>query len=130
MNAEARNSSMKNFLLRWFINSISLLLVVYVVSGIVISSWLTAIAAALVLGLLNAFVRPLLIILTLPVNILTLGLFTLIVNGFMFYLVALLVPGFVVAGYWNAFLGALVFSIISFLLSLLTRSKETTARRS
>ena len=114
---------MKNFLLRWFINSISLLLVVYVVSGIVISSWLTAIAAALVLGLLNAFVRPLLIILTLPVNILTLGLFTLIVNGFMFYLVALLVPGFVVAGYWNAFLGALVFSIISFLLSLLTRSK-------
>jgi putative membrane protein len=130
MNAKARNSSMKNFLLRWFINSISLLLVVYVVSGIVISSWLTAIAAALVLGLLNAFVRPLLIILTLPVNILTLGLFTLIVNGFMFYLVALLVPGFVVAGYWNAFLGALVFSIISFLLSLLTRSKETTARRS
>ena len=113
---------MKRFLLRWFINSISLLLVVHIVSGISISSWLTAIAAALVLGLLNAFVRPLLIFLTLPVNILTLGLFTLIINGFMFYLAALLVHGFVIAGYWNAFLGALVFSIISFLLSLLTRS--------
>jgi putative membrane protein len=115
---------MKRFLLRWFINSISLLLVVHIVSGIGISSWLTAIAAALVLGLLNAFVRPVLIVLTLPVNILTLGLFTLIINGFMFYLAALLVHGFVIAGYWYAFLGALVFSIISFLLSLLISSEK------
>ena len=113
---------MQRFLLRWFINTVSLLLVVHIVSGISISSWLTAIAAALVLGLLNAFLRPLLIFLTLPVNLLTLGLFTLIINGFMFYLAALLVHGFVIAGYWNAFMGALVFSIISFLLSLLIRS--------
>jgi len=112
---------MKRFLLRWLINSISLLLVVHVVAGISISSWRTAIAAALVLGLLNAFVRPLLIILTLPANILTLGLFTLLINGFMFYLAALLVHGFAIAGYWSAFLGALVFSIISFLLSMLIR---------
>ncbi len=115
---------MKRFLLRWFINCISLLLVVHIVSGISISSWLTAITAALVLGLLNAFVRPVLIVLALPVNILTLGLFTLIINGFMFYLAALLVHGFVIAGYWYAFLGALVFSIISFLLSLLICSEK------
>jgi putative membrane protein len=111
-------------LLRWLINGISLFLVVHIVSGISISSWLATIAAALVLGLLNAFVRPVLIVLTLPVNILTLGLFTLIINGFIFYLVAQLVHGFVIAGYWHAFLGALVFSIISSLLSLLISSES------
>lgn len=113
---------MKSFLLIWFINCISLLVVVNIVSGISVSNWQTAIIAALVLGLLNAFLRPLIIFLTLPVNILTLGLFTLLVNGFMFYLAAMLVRGFVIAGYWNAFLGALVFSVISFLLNLLIRS--------
>jgi len=123
MRAEKGNIFMQRFLLRWFINTVSLLLVVHIVSGISISSWLTAIAAALVLGLLNAFLRPLLIFLTLPVTILTLGLFTLIINGFMFYLAAMLVHGFVIAGYWNAFMGALVFSIVSFLLSLLIQSK-------
>jgi putative membrane protein len=121
--AEKRSIPMKSFLLIWFINSISLLVVVNVVSGISVSSWQTAIVAALVLGLLNAFLRPLIIFLTLPVNILTLGLFTLLINGFMFYLVAMLVRGFVISGYWDAFLGALVFSIISFLLNYLIRSE-------
>jgi putative membrane protein len=120
--AEKRSIPMKSFLLIWFINCISLLVVVNIVSGISVSNWQTAIIAALVLGLLNAFLRPLIIFLTLPVNILTLGLFTLLVNGFMFYLAAMLVRGFVIAGYWNAFLGALVFSVISFLLNLLIRS--------
>jgi putative membrane protein len=121
--AEKRSIPMKSFLLIWLINSISLLVVVNIVSGISVSSWQTAIVAALVLGLLNAFLRPLIIFLTLPVNILTLGLFTLLVNGFMFYLAAMLVRGFVIAGYWNAFLGALVFSIISFLLNVLISSQ-------
>ena len=75
--------------------------------------------AALALGLLNTFLRPLLMLLTLPVNILTLGLFTLFVNGFIFYLTAWLVGGFVVAGFWSAFFGALVFSVISCLLGIL-----------
>jgi putative membrane protein len=68
---------------------------------------------------LNAFLRPLILILTLPVNLLTLGLFTLLVNASLFYLASFLVEGFEIAGFWYAFLGALVFSIISFLLSML-----------
>jgi len=107
------------FLMKWLINAISLVVVIHVVSGIRTDRWETTIVAALVLGLLNAFLRPLLLLLTLPVNLLTLGLFTLVVNGFIFYLAGGLVSGFFVAGFWSAFLGALVFSIISCLLSML-----------
>ena len=110
---------MKGFLMKWLINAISLVVVVHVVSGIRTDRWETTVVAALVLGLLNAFLRPLLMLLALPVNLLTLGLFTFVVNGFIFYLAAWLVSGFMVAGFWSAFLGALVFSIISFLLSML-----------
>ena len=110
---------MMRFLMKWLINAISLVVVIHLVSGIRTDRWETTIVAALVLGLLNAFLRPLLLLLTLPVNLLTLGLFTLVVNGFIFYLAAWLVSGFFVAGFWSAFLGALVFSIISCLLSML-----------
>ncbi len=112
---------MKIFLLRWFINTISLFVVVNIVSGITVSSWVCAIAAALVLGLLNAFLRPLILLLTLPVNLLTLGLFTLLVNAFMFYLASVLVKGFEISDFGHAFLGALLFSVISFLLNMLIR---------
>ena len=71
------------------------------------------------IGLLNAFLRPVLIFFTLPVTILTLGLFTLVINGVIFYLAAWLVKGFHVAGFWSAFVAALVFSVVSFLLNLL-----------
>jgi putative membrane protein len=84
--------------------------------------WQSVLAGALVLGLLNAFLRPILIFLTLPVNVLTLGLFTLVVNGLVFYLAASLVKGFYVAGFWSAVVAALVFSIISFFLNLLIDS--------
>jgi putative membrane protein len=110
---------MTGFLLTWLINSISLFAVVHIVPGITMNRGLTAVVAALVLGLLNAFLRPLILILTLPVNLLTLGLFTLLVNASLFYLASFLVKGFEIAGFWYAFLGALVFSIISFLLSML-----------
>ncbi|MBP1752164.1 MAG: conserved rane protein of unknown function [Geobacteraceae bacterium] len=114
---------MKGFLVRWVINTISLFAVVNIVPGISVNMWTTAIVAALVLGLLNAFLRPLILLLTLPVNLITLGLFTLLVNGFMFYLASFLVKGFMIAGFWYAFLGALVFSIISSLLSLLIKTE-------
>ena len=110
---------MKGFLLRWCINTIRLFAVVHIVSGITLSTWMTTIVAALVLGLLNAFLKPLLLLLTLPVNLVTLGLFTFVLNGFLFYIASFLVKGFVIADYWHAFLGALVFSIISLLISLL-----------
>ena len=114
---------MKSLLLKWFINTIALFVVINVVSGISVERWQTLLVGALVLGLLNAFFRPILLLLTLPVNVLTLGLFTLIINGLIFYLVAWLVKGFYVSGFWSSFVAALVFSIVSFILNLLIHSE-------
>jgi len=110
---------MMRFLIKWLVNTTALLAVVHLVSGISIDRWQTTFVASLVLGLLNTFIRPVLILLTLPVNVLTLGLFTLFINGFMFYLAAHLVKGFSVMSFGSAFLGAFVFSIIAFLLNLI-----------
>lgn len=109
---------MKELLVKWIINSTALLVVIHLVSGVTVDNWMTVFVAAVVLGLLNAFLRPVLILLTLPVTLLTLGLFTLFINAFLFYLAAHLVRGFHVAGYWQAFVAAFVFSIVSFLLNL------------
>ncbi len=109
---------MKRFFTGWLINTTSLLSVVHLVSGINIDRWQTTFIASLVLGLLNIFIRPVLILLTLPVNILTLGIFSLFINGFMFYLASSLVRGFEVMNFTSAFIGAFVFSIIAFLLNL------------
>ena len=110
---------MKRFFSGWLVNTTALLVVVHVVSGISIDRWQTTFVASLVLGLLNIFIRPVLILLTLPVNILTLGIFTLFINGFMFCLAAFLVRGFEIMHFGSAFLGALVFSIITFMLNLM-----------
>lgn len=112
-------NNLKALLLKWLINAVALFVVINVVTGISVERWQTLLAGALVIGLLNAFFRPVLFFLTLPVNVLTLGLFTLVINGAIFYLAAWLVRGFHVAGFWSAFVAALVFSIVSSLLSLL-----------
>jgi putative membrane protein len=109
---------MKGFLLRWLLNGIALLLVVNIVPGVRVAQWETLAVAAL--GLLNAFLRPILLLLTLPVTVLTLGLFALVVNGVIFYLASALVAGFTVTGFGSAFLGALAFSILSSLLGMVT----------
>jgi putative membrane protein len=108
-----------NFLIKWAVNIIALFLVVHMIAGVSTDSWQTTVIAALVVGMLNAFLRPFFIMLTLPLNILSLGLVTLFINGFMFYLAARFVAGFRVAGFWSAFWAALLFSIVSFLLNLL-----------
>ena len=113
---------MKELIVKWIINSTALLVVVHIVSGVTFDNWPTVFVSALVLGLLNAFLRPVLIILTLPVTILTLGLSTLVINAFLFYLAAHLVRGFHVAGFWQAFIASLVFSIVSVLLNLFISS--------
>ena len=79
----------------------------------------TALIAALILGLVNAFIRPILIIITLPINIVTLGLFTFVINGLLFWFVASFVKCFEVGGFWSAFFGALAYSVISTFLSVL-----------
>lgn len=104
-------------LLAWLINAVALLAVPYVMPSIRVDDFLTAILAALVLGLVNAVLRPILVLLTLPATVLSLGLFIFIINGLLFWFVASFVPGFHVDGFWSGVLGAIVYSIISWLLS-------------
>jgi putative membrane protein len=104
-------------LLTWLINTLALLAVPYLMQSVRIDNFFTALVAALVLGLVNTLIRPILVLLTLPVTLLTLGLFILVINGLMFWLVAQLVGGFHVAGFWSAVGGALLYSIISWILS-------------
>jgi putative membrane protein len=111
-------------LITWLINAAALFALPYLMHSISIKSLSVALIAALVLGLVNALIRPLFILLTLPATVLTLGLFILVVNGLMFWLAAYLVPGFHVSGFWSAVGGALIYSIISWALSTLLLEKE------
>ena len=104
-------------LLAWVINAVALLALPYVFSGIHVASFTNAMVAALVLGLINALIRPILILLTLPATILTLGLFIFVINGLLFWFVGSLDLGFTVDGFWTAVLGAVVYSVISWVLS-------------
>jgi putative membrane protein len=101
----------------WLINALALIAVAYLMPSVAVSSFGAALVAALVLGLINAFVRPILVLLTLPVTILTLGLFIFVLNGLLFWAVAEWVEGFVVGGFWSGVIGAILFSIVSWLLS-------------
>ncbi len=106
-------------LLVWLINAASLLLVAQLVPGIAIDGWLRAMVAALVLGLVNLLLRPLLQLLALPITLLTFGAFALVINGLCFWLVANLLQGFAVHGFWAAFWGALAYSVISWAVGTL-----------
>jgi putative membrane protein len=110
---------MGRILVVWLINTVALAAVAYLMPSVSIASAGAALVAGLVLGLVNALIRPLLVLLTLPVTVLTLGLFIFVINGLLFWAVAALVPGFDVAGFWSAVIGAIVFSLISWLLSAL-----------
>jgi putative membrane protein len=111
-------------LIRWIVNAIALFVVASLVPGIEASSIMTLFIAALVLGLLNAVVRPVLLVLTLPITVVTLGLFIFVLNALVFWLAAAFVPGFTVDGFIPALLGALVFSIISMLTSWIGKEKD------
>ena len=100
-------------LLVWLINALSLLAVAYFLPSVNVASFYIALITALVLGLLNTLIRPVLVLITLPITILTLGLFTLVINALLFWFVATFVAGFAVAGFWSAFWGALLYSVIS-----------------
>jgi putative membrane protein len=110
----------KPFLKRWAITTLAVLIAANVVPGISYVSWGALLAASLLLGLLNAFLRPALLILSLPLLIYSLGLFALVINAVLLALVGALVPGFHVAGFWPAFWGALLISIVSLVTRLLT----------
>jgi len=111
-------------ILTWFINAAALLAVPYLIHSVSVSSLGAALVAALLLGLVNTLIRPVLLLLTLPVTFLSLGLFIFVINGFMFWLVAQLVNGFHVAGFGAAVLGALLYSVISWALSTLLMKND------
>lgn len=104
-------------LLIWVLNAVALLIVAYILPGITVASFWSALIAALVLGLLNTLVKPLLILLTLPITVVTLGLFLLVLNALVFWFAGSILRGFQVNGFWWALLGALVYSIIAGFLS-------------
>lgn len=114
---------MNGLLFRWLISAVSLLIISYIVPGIEVQGFFYALIAAVFLGVLNAIVRPVLIILTLPLTILTLGLFLFVVNGIMLMLVSLVIKGFHVNGFWPAVLGALLLSVINWFSNSYINSK-------
>ena len=112
------------FLIRLVLNALSLIVVANVVPGIAVRSFPIALLAAVVIGLVNALIRPILLVLTLPINVVTLGLFTLVVNALMFWLASSVVKGFDVADFKAAFLGALVFWLVSWAANAVFGTKE------
>ncbi|MEP7068049.1 MAG: phage holin family protein [Usitatibacter sp.] len=104
---------------RWIVNAAALLLVAYLYPGVQVESFVASLVAALVLGLVNAFIRPLLVILTFPVTLITLGLFLFVINALLFWLVAEVVHGFTVSGFWAALVGSILYSLITLVTSWL-----------
>lgn len=112
-------------LLRWALNAGALMLVPEVVTSIQVRSFSAALVAAILIGLLNTLVRPLLLLLTLPITVLTLGLFLLVINALLFWMASGLVSGFHVPDFWSAMGGALVYSVLTWLVDLALGEKST-----
>jgi putative membrane protein len=108
---------MKGLLVRWLLLTIAIIITSYLGVGIYVRNFFSAFFAAMVLGVLNALFRPILILVTLPINILTLGLFTFVINAVLLLMVSGLVSGFYVSGFFSALFGSLVISLVSWLLS-------------
>jgi putative membrane protein len=105
-------------IVRWLLLAAALLLVAYLYPGVTVASFGTAMVAALVLGLLNTIVRPLLVLLTLPVTLLTLGLFLFVINALMFWAAASVLEGFNVAGFAAALIGSLIYSLCGMVIDV------------
>jgi putative membrane protein len=100
-------------LVAWLLHTVALIAVAYLLPGVSVASFGAALIAALVLGLVNTVIRPILLLLTLPVTILTLGLFIFVINGLLFWFVGSFISGFVVSGFWWGVIGAIAYSLVS-----------------
>ena len=109
------------FLINLLINGLAVYITAHVLPGVSVDSFVTAIIVSVVLALVNTFIKPILFILTLPATILTLGLFTLVINALMVFLVATFVPGFHVNGFWSALFFSLILSLVGWVLRGLTK---------
>lgn len=115
---------MVRMLVSWLLNALALLAVAYLMPSIHVASVGSALIAALILGLANTLVRPVLVLLTLPVTLLTMGLFLLVINGLLFWGVGSILIGFSVGGFWSGVFGALLYSLISWALSALLQPQR------
>ena len=116
---------MNGILIRWLTLTVAILLTSYLLDSIHVSGFLVAILAAAILGILNAFFRPIALLLTLPINILSLGLFTFIINALMLKMASGVITGFDVHGFWGAVFGSLLISLISWLLNTFVSDRGT-----
>jgi len=116
---------MRGIFIRWLILTCSIIATSYLMEGIHVSGFFSAFFAAAILGILNAFLRPVLFILTLPINILTLGLFTFVLNAMLLMIVSVIIPGFWIFGFWSALFGSLLISIVSWILSSFINERGT-----
>lgn len=113
---------MQGWLLRWFLNILAIILTAAILPGFELTVW-AAIVGSIFLGIINAIIRPILIILTLPLNIISLGLFTFVINGLMLWITHITIRGFDLHSFWWAILSAIVLSIISFIISYFVEDK-------
>jgi len=109
-------------ILKWLLAACALLLVAYLYPGVQIQSFTSALIAAAVIGLFNTLLRPVLVVLTLPVTVLTLGLFLFVINALMFWAASGVLPGFFVAGFWAALLGSLIYSALMLVVDAALKS--------
>ena len=105
-----------NVLIRWFVNALSLFIVSKIVTGIEVKDFTTALVASIIIGLINTLIKPVLLLLTLPINILTLGLFTFIINAILLLMAGNLISGFIVVNFWSALVGSILLSLVSTVL--------------
>jgi putative membrane protein len=115
---------MTAFVIRWLVTTIAVLAAAHLIPGINYDGWGALLGASLLLGIINAFVRPILLLLSLPFIIVTMGLFIFVINALLLLLVSKIVPAFQVAGFWSAFFGAIIISLISWILSSFFRGSD------
>ena len=116
---------MNGIIVRWLILTIAIIVTSYLLDGIQVSGFFSAFFAAAILGILNAFFRPFLLIITLPINILTLGFFTFVINAILLMMASGVIPGFEVAGFWSAVFGSLFISLISWFITSFINERGT-----
>lgn len=117
------NHGQQSFLTRWICTTIAVAVAVYL-TDMTVTGWFPLVVTALVFGVINAVVRPILLLLSVPFIVVTLGLFILVLNAFLLWLAGGLVPGFIVGGFWNAFFGAIIVSIVNWVLSIFTKGTD------
>src|SRR6478735_4102175 len=115
---------MTAFVIRWLVTTVAVLVAAHVIPGVTYEGWGTLLGASLLLGIINAFIRPILLLLSLPFIIVTMGLFIFVVNALLLMLVARIIPPFQVDGFWNAFFGAIIISLVSWALSSFFRGSD------